>query len=148
MLCELLYPMKNFEWVSEHAGSSEGDDTAYDSKIYIINAEVKIRMNLQTARVNLLHAPKSRCSTFLRSKGIKSRLVMLRPFQSKSWKAVQRLQSTKVDENDSAIRASRYLARFQQFQSVVKQLRFHAYSLGPRLYFSPDASKLDLLVGI
>ena len=30
VLCELLYPMKNFEGVSEEAGSSEGDDTTYD----------------------------------------------------------------------------------------------------------------------
>jgi hypothetical protein len=127
MLCELLYPVKNLEWVSEHAGSSEGDDTTYDLEMYLIDPEVKIRMNLRTTRINLLHAPKLRRCAFLCPKGIKSHLVVLRPSQTKSWKAFQCLQCTKVDENYSAIRAARYLASFQPFQSLVKKLRFHAY---------------------
>jgi hypothetical protein len=120
MLCELFYPMKNFQWVSEHAGSSEGDYATYD-----LDASHRSRIENKNKITN--HKDK-----------FPPCLVMLRPFQCKSWKAVQRLQSTKVDENYSAIGASGYLARFYLFQNIFKQLCFRACPLGSRLSFSPD----------
>jgi len=137
MLCELLYPMKDFEWVSIETGGGEGDNTTYDLVVvsYQCRSENKGEF---TTRIDLLHAPKLRCCAFLRSECIKSRLVMLSAFRSKTWKTVQCFQSTKMDENYSAIGASRYLARFELFQNIVKHLRFRVYPSGPRLYFSPD----------